>query len=212
MTMTTKTKKADTVAECTATLTALETKRAALLERGTRLPEMRRDVAYAAHVEDNAAARKELDRVADEVSKHRSEVDSINDAISEATDKLHIAQQVEAATTQRAKAKEALEVAAAFRKAGAELDAALKVAADKSAALMTLLSALHRATGTQLPSPAQVDLLSTKALETFIRRTPWGKNFRPIPPGERREFAPLIDGWATVVENRLRTVLDKEAA
>jgi hypothetical protein len=135
------------------------------------------------------------------------------DAIAEATDKLAIARQAEDALANRERAKEAIEVVAAFRKAGADLDQALKVATDKAAALMTLLSALHRATGTQSPTPSQVDVLATRAMQTFIARTPWGKNFRPIPPGERREFAHLIDGWATIVENRLRAILaEKEAA
>jgi len=61
-----------TVAECKETLRALEAKRVELVERGEKLPGLRRDAAFAAHVEQNAEARKALDKVSNELATHSS--------------------------------------------------------------------------------------------------------------------------------------------
>jgi hypothetical protein len=72
MTKTTKVTR-PTVADCEVTLRALDLKRAALVARGEKLPELRRDAAFAAHVEKDPEARKALDRVAAEVASYETE-------------------------------------------------------------------------------------------------------------------------------------------
>jgi hypothetical protein len=126
-----------------------------------------------------------------------------------------IAQALEADVADRARAREALEIVAAFRKAGHDLDESLRLVAERGRAVADLLAKLHRATGSQTPSWDQLDALGYSALQTAIARTPWARRFRPIAPSERRDFGPLFSGWATVVENRLRPLLtesNEEAA
>ena len=84
--------KVTSVAEAEEVLRSLEAKREELIARSEQLPELRRDAAFAAHVEGKAEARKALDKVAAEVSTHASELASIDDAIAAAKNKVFIAQ------------------------------------------------------------------------------------------------------------------------
>jgi hypothetical protein len=199
-------------AECEATLQALLAKRDELIARGEKLPELRRNASYAAHVEQNAEARDDLDSINAEISIHASELASIDDAIATAKNHVLIAQAQEADVAARARAKEAVTVVADFKQAGIDLDQALRAVGDRAAALMELLHKLHQTTGVQFPSADQVDTLGFKALETAIQRTPWRKRFRPVAPGERREFGALFAGWVQVIEGRLQALISKEAA
>jgi hypothetical protein len=70
--------KVTSVAECEEILKALEAKRAELVARGEKLPGLRRDAAFAAHVEQNAEARKPLDAVSQELATHSSELASLD--------------------------------------------------------------------------------------------------------------------------------------
>ena len=142
-----------------------------------------------------------------------SELASIDDAIAAAKNRVLITQAVEADAAKRASAKEALPVIAEFKKVGRDLDRALATVADRSAALMDLLRKLHQTTGQNFPSREQLDGLGYAAVMTAVLKTPWGHSFRPIPPSQRREFAPLFDGWAQVIEGRLQPLLiDEDAA
>lgn len=89
------------------TLRSLEAKRVELVERGEKLPGLRRDAAFAAHVEPNAEARKALDKVSNELATHSSELASLDEAIATAKNYVLIAQAFEAETAQRARAKDA---------------------------------------------------------------------------------------------------------
>jgi hypothetical protein len=199
-------------AECETALRTLEIKREELIACGTDLPQIRRDVAYLAHVEDNVEARRELDRVAAEVAKHQSELDSIADAIAQAKDRLIIAQEAETDKVRRANAKEAIEIVAEFRQAGRDLDDALRVVVERAGTLKELLSQLHRTTASNFPTLAHLDSLGFAALMTAVLQTPWSRSLRPISPSQRREFGPTVDGWANTIEVRLRSLLSEEAA
>jgi hypothetical protein len=141
------------------TLAALDVKRAQLLARGAELPELRRAAAFAAHVEKNAESRRVLDWVNSEVASYDSELASIDDAIAAAKNKILIAQAFEAAAADRARAREALEILVAFRKAGHDLDDALRIVGERGRALNDLVSKLHRSTNAQFPSWDQIDAL-----------------------------------------------------
>jgi hypothetical protein len=75
------------VLACQETLAALEAKRAELVARGEKLPELRRGAAFAAHVEGNEEARNALDAVNVEVATHASELASAESVLLRA-DKL----------------------------------------------------------------------------------------------------------------------------
>jgi hypothetical protein len=109
------------------------------VNRGDRLPELRRNASYAAHVEQNADARDDLDAINAEIATHQSELASLDDAIAAAKNRVVVAQAMEKDSVDRAKAKEAVEVLEAFRKAGHDLDNALRAIADKGAKLNELL-------------------------------------------------------------------------
>jgi hypothetical protein len=109
-------------------LQLLETKRAALIERGKQLPALRRAAAYAAHTGDTEA-RRALDKVNAEIATHESELQSVDDAIHQGQNQRLIAQARERDLADRAKAKEAIEILAAFRQAGTDLDRALAIPA-----------------------------------------------------------------------------------
>jgi hypothetical protein len=207
----TKAKAKESVAELEATLAALEAKRAELRERATRLPEVRRSAAYLAHVEGDADARRELDSVADEVARHQSEMDSVADAIAEATDKLHIAQSAAAHKVKRKGAKQAVEILARFKQTGADMDQALAAVVQCGNTSMQLLAELHRASGMNFPTREQVDALGYASLMTAILKTPWARSLRPLPPSQRREFRQTFEAWASVLEGRLKSLLDDAA-
>ena len=199
--------KPESVADCEAALRALEEKRAELVQRGEKLPEERRNASYDAHVENSLQARRTLNRVAAEIATYATELASLDDAITAAKNKVLIAQAFEADQAKRAKAKESVAVIAAFKKAGHDLDAALRQIAKQGEALNGLLSQLHATTGSNFPSHDQLDTLGYAAVMTALLRTPWARQFRPMQPSQRREFGPLFAGWAEVLENRIKPLL-----
>jgi chromosome segregation ATPase len=210
----TKTKQQQTVAACEQTLKELEAKRAKLVERGAELPELRRGAAYLAHVQQDAEARRALDKVNAEVAIYASELASIDDAIAAAKNKVLIAQAFEAAAADRASAARALELLGAFKEAGHELDDAWRVVSERSKLLGNLLSQLH-ACGVRVPTHEQLDVLGHAAMATAIMSTPWAKRYGHLAPNQRQTFRSLFDAWAVASESRLRAQLredDEEAA
>lgn len=211
----TKTKEPQqSVAVCEQTLQQLEAKRAKLVERGAELPELRRGASYLAHVQNDAAARRALDAVNAESATHASELQSIDDAIAAAKNKVLIAQAFEADIADRARAARALELLGAFRECGHELDDAFRAIAEKGNLLGGLLGQLHAA-GVRNPTGEQLDVLGHAAMATAIMATPWARRYRHLAPNQRQTFRGLFDNWAAGIENRLRAQLredDAEAA
>jgi len=204
--------KRQSVGDCEETLRALEIKREQLIQRGEKLPQLRREASYAAHVEKDVKSRHTLDKVAHEAATHGSELESLDDAIACAKNRLLVAKAMEGEVAARAKAKEAIEVVAHFKKLGRDLDEALRLVAERGQELEALLSKLHTTTGANFPTRDQLDALGFSALMTAVLQTPWAKRFRPMQPSQRRHFRDLFDGWATVLDNRIKPLLEDEAA
>ena len=204
--------KLQSVGDCEETLRALEIKREQLIQRGEKLPQLRREASYAAHVEKDVKSRQTLDKVAHEAATHGSELASLDDAIAYAKNRLLVAKAMEGEVVARAKAKEAIEVVAHFKKLGRDLDEALRLVAERGQELEALLSKLHTTTGANFPTRDQLDALGFSALMTAVLQTPWAKRFRPMQPSQRRHFRDLFDGWATVLDNRIKPLLQDEAA
>ncbi len=199
------------VAACEQTLKELEAKRAKLVERGAELPELRRGAAFLAHVQQDAEARRALDKVNAEVAIYASELASIDDAIAAAKNKVAIARAYEADVADRAKAKAILEMLGAFKEAGHELDDALRTVAEMGKILPNLLSQLHAA-GVRSPTFDQLDALGYQAFATALMATPWARRYEHLAPNQRRSFRTLVDGWAAPIESRLRAQLREEEA
>jgi chromosome segregation ATPase len=184
----TKAKERESSVAATAVLCELEAKRAKLVERGAELPELRRGAAYLAHVQQDAEARRALDKVSGEIATYDSELAALDDAIAEAKNRVLIAQAFEAAAADRARAARALELLGAFKEAGHELDDAWRVVSERSKLLSNLLSQLHTA-GVRVPTHDQLDVLGHAAMATAIMSTPWAKRYRHLAPNQRQRIS-----------------------
>jgi hypothetical protein len=191
------------VAAAEAILRDLEAKRDKLLAFGRELAEARRAHAHQAHAVHDPDAQRELTDVAATIAMNDSMLASIHEAISEAQAKLAIASAYEAEVADRAKAQAILEILGAFKEAGHELDDALRTVGEMGKVLGNLLSQLH-AVGVHSPSHQQLDVLGGQALLTGIMATPWAKRYPLLPPDQRRSFRVLVDGWAAMIEQRIR--------
>jgi hypothetical protein len=207
--MTKQRKPQQTVAAAEAVLRDLEAKRDKLLAFGQQLTEARRAHAYQAHAADDPDARRELDNVIAAAATNDGVLTSVQEAISEAETKLAVARAYEADVADQAKARAILELLGAFRECGREMDDAARTLGETGKVLTGLLSQLHAA-GVHSPSLQQFDVLGDQALKTAILGTPWGKRYPLLAPHERRMFGDLIDGWATMIESRIRAQLGEQ--
>jgi hypothetical protein len=207
--MTTQHEPRQTVADCEETLRVLESKRAELVARGAELPELRKGAAYLAHVERNAEARRALDKVNAEVATYASELQSLEDAIDAAKNRVLIAQAFESAADDQARAARALEMLGAFQLAGHELDDALRTVAETGKLLGNLLPQLHAA-GVRTPTYEQLDALGYQAFASAIMQTPWHRRFEHLAPNERKSFRGLIDAWVMAMRPRLKGQLGEQ--
>ena len=205
----TKSREPQTVAAAEQTLAMLQEKRASLVTRGAELDERRRFAAYAAHAQLDPAARNILGKINGEVGVHGSELRSVDDAISEAQTKLTIAKAYEADVADQAKARAIMEIVGVFREAGREMDDAARTLGEMGKLLGNLLGQL-RAAGITSPSHEQLDVLGGQALQTAILATPWGKRYEHLAPGQRQTFRALVDGWAEMIESRVKAQLGKQ--
>jgi len=191
------------VAVAEAVLRDLETKRDKCVAFGRELAEARRAHAYKAHAVHDSDAQRELADAAAAIALNDSMLASIQEAISEAQNKLAIARAYEAAAADRARARRALELLGAFKKAGHELDDALRTVAETGKLLGNLLPQLHAA-GVRSPTHEQLDALGYQAFATAIMQTPWHRRFEHLAPNERKSFRSLIDAWVVAIQPRLK--------
>ena len=94
---------------CQRILQELIEKRARLVERGIKIADERRNIAYDAHADGDKAARARLDKLHTEVVFQAAELASIDNAIETARARLDIAQH-EAAVKDNADARKAREI------------------------------------------------------------------------------------------------------
>jgi hypothetical protein len=89
------------VEEATKIIATLEDKRQHLNQRAVELADERNKIAFGAHVDGDAKARKRLDAINLELATMASEQSSVDAALTEANNRLAIAKQAEARTTDR---------------------------------------------------------------------------------------------------------------
>lgn len=136
----------------------LDARRNGLVERGAELAEQRRSAAYSAHVQHDHEARLTLDQVNAEVATHASELQSVDDALVTARERLQQAQRAEALAADREQAKALRAAVREFHEAGVRVDHALGLLARDGHALLDALRQVH-ALGCAFPSSAQMESL-----------------------------------------------------
>lgn len=187
----------------------LQAKHRKLMEFAAELAEERKFLSFKAHGIDDVNAKSRLENVIAATTQNTEVLTSLTDAISEAEGKLVIAKAVEAENAARGKAQATLELAAAFRQCGQELDQSARTLGETSRLLIGLMTQLH-GLGVTHPTNPQLDILGHQALLTTLAATPWAKHYPLLAPHERRSFADLIGGWATMIEARVRAQLGDE--
>ena len=97
-----------------------------------------------------------------------------------------------------------------FLKAGTAVDGALSALAHNGHALTEALHQIH-ALGAQFPTTQQLDALGHICLRSALMQTPWARSVETVPPGQRRSFRSLVEGWATNLEaNHIRPRLGEQ--
>jgi hypothetical protein len=208
------TKKAQTVAEASATLEALQETRARLVTRTAEIDNERRAAAYQCHVNRDPEARRELDRINQEAATHDSELRSVDDAIATAKAKLSIAKQNEAKAAAGALAKEVRKIVAEFI-ACAERQDELGAEFNANAAALEELGGWLDRHGFQKPQRPSLCALATHTLMTGLP-SQWRRsrlaNFRVLGSNERHSFAGFVKEQAANILHNIADNKEEEAA
>ena len=186
----------------------LENKRREIVEKGIELTDERQRIAFSAHTGDSKA-RKRLDEINSAMASHASEVAGIEAAIVEATARLDAAHCDAALAADREAAQKLSKELAVFEECASEMDAALEDFVNHAKLLEQTLITMNQL-GAQSPSRAQLDSLGARALLTALQRTPWAREFSPLPPRERITFAALVEGWRASVRNNIAQRLGQQ--
>jgi hypothetical protein len=192
------------VADAEQVIANLESKRAALIERGNEMATIRASYAYAAHARDDKVARAKLDQINRETAEHGSELASIDAALKTAQQRLEAAQRAEARAADREQAKALRDAVRQFVQHAAGVDSALEVLVASCNGLQESLTAMHRA-GSQFPSDAQLQSLGGRVLLGALSKTPFRRNFETLPPLERnRTMMQVAQQWGDTVERSIQ--------
>ncbi len=195
-------------------LAELVAKRDTLAGRMAELSAERQRIAFVALAGGDAKARKHLDQLNTEGATLAGEAESIEAAIAEAIARVAAAQNAEALAADR-------EQAAALRAAlgdvadcARKIDGAFETIVAESQRYDDLVGLIvHKLGGSRVlggNAPNVARIFALRALETMLGKTPWRREFRPVPPLERRSFSDLIcgrdhagsrtPGWAERIE------------
>jgi len=188
-----------------ATLALLEHERNKFLDRQAQHADKRRALAFDAHAGD-AEAIKLLDQLQREAVELQTQIDGINDAITEGQRRLVLARARERQEQNGIKAEALRQVLGRFTAAGRELENALTALVRSSREMRSALNDLH-AGGIHFPRHEVIEGLGYRALATELRKTIWANHFRPLGHDDRRNFADLIASWSTAIERAITAQL-----
>jgi hypothetical protein len=190
----------------------LERKREACVARGTELADERGALAFAAHANNDAKAKARLEAIHDAISKHASELSSLDAALRSASERLERARQAEATKADR-------ETAKALKAVCAEFLALAELADQQAAAFTATCNALERA-GSALsqaglpPSPMQRVAFLSRAIWTALMDLPqaWrrGDDFRVLGSNEKRTFTSVAQDWMTGAQRTINAKLGEQ--
>jgi hypothetical protein len=192
------------VADAEQVIANLESKRAALIERGNELATIRASLAYAAHARDDKVARAKLDQINRETAEHGSELASVDAALKTAQQRLETAKRHQAKQADREQAKALRDALQQFLQHAAGVDSALEVLVASCNGLQESLTAMHRC-GSNFPTDAQLQSLGGRVLLGALNRTCFRRNFETLPPLERdRSMARIVAQWSDTVERSIQ--------
>lgn len=180
------------------------------------MAERRKAASYGAHVQHDPESRKQLDAVNAEIGTHASELQSFDDALATARQRLQQAQVAQVKAEVREQARELRKAVERFVAIGRDLDRTFAHLADQGAALQAALAEVHRC-GSPFPSAQQLDVLGMICVRSALQNSPWQRAVERTAPHERRSFRQLVEGWAAGIEQnairpRLGEHTDTEAA
>lgn len=177
------------------TIQNLEKKRASLVERGVRLVEERRLIAYDAHADGDQKARARLDKLNAEAATHASELASIDDALATANNKLASAQHAATTAADRQRAADLQDEFQHFVALAKKIDSDLNTVVVASNELKSSMDQIHRL-GSPTPTSQRFLVLGEMALHGRLMFSAWPRGFRHLPPKDRHNLADLAAGWA----------------
>ena len=193
------------------TIAKLQTKRASLVERGVRLVEERRLIAYDAHADGDQKARARLDKLNAEAATHASELASLDDALATANKKLEAAQHAQATAEDRQRAADLQDEFQHFIALAKKIDNALGIVVATSNELKELMDTIHRL-GSGTPTSQQFLVLGEMALHGRLMFSAWPRGFRHLPPKDRHNLGDLAAGWARSAAPGIAQRLGEEQA
>jgi hypothetical protein len=198
-------------------LAELIAKRDAHLERGTKLADDRREIAFAANTGDQGA-RKKLDALNHEAALHERELENLSAAIEEAIKRLDAARREENLKGDRKKALRLRELLPRFVAHGEKIDELLASMVAEANAMAQTLREMN-ALGCANPNDRQLHVNASFVIHTAMSQSPWRSEFRHLRPEERRTFGALFDGttkaypggfergaWKTTIERSIEAL------
>ncbi len=190
-----------------AILAKLKDRRSKLFDKSKEISQKRVELAYDSQVTPDGPARKQLDRIVAEAYAHDAEINTVEHAIVEATDRLQIAVDKAAAVQRRLLLKQVQHELDSFVAAGAVLDGALQsvaaAALEIDQSLRRLHLAQHSAGLPSFPEGSQLDSLGYRALLTVLSGTIWRRNFEVLGPTQRRRFGELLEIWRETINRQI---------
>jgi len=198
-------------------LAELTAKRDDHLERGKKLTDDRREIAFAANTGDQGA-RKKLDALNHEAALHERELENLSAAIEEANKRLDAARREENLKVDRKKAVRLRELLPRFVAHGEKIDGMLASLVAESNSMAQTLREMN-ALGCANPNDRQLHVNASFVIHAAMSQSPWRSEFRHLRPEERRTFGALFDGakkaypggfergaWKTTIERSIEAL------
>jgi hypothetical protein len=203
----------DAIIKAERTLSSLQAKRAAAAARAEAISRERESIGYAVFVDDDAAARKQLEKLNAEGATIAGNLEALDAAIAKATEKVVAAKAAAAKAADRQQALALRGHVVEFVECGKQADAALAMLIAATHGMRAALNAIHGC-GSDFPSHQQLLSLGEHALKTGLMQMPgFARAFEHLPPSSRRSFSDLFEGWASMIErNNISPRLGEELA
>jgi hypothetical protein len=197
------------VEQATTTLNSLLDQRDELVARAAKFNADRQAVAYAAHTGDKTAQDK-LRKLNDETVLHNAKLEGIDAAIAEANSRLASAQRNEAATSDREQAEALRAKLNRFVELALLCDDCILDFLGAAKELQSTLDDIH-ALGCASPNSAQMRVLATLAIKSFVMQIPWtAKEWEHLAPNQRKTFRELAENWAAQISQHINTRLGEQ--
>jgi hypothetical protein len=186
------------------TVAKLKDKRAVAAKRVSEITKEREAVGYSVHVDQDKAARKQLDALSVEAATLDGELDSLDGAIAEAGARLEAAQADEASKEDRANAAAVRTKLKHLVRLSQQADEHLSAFGLIASEMKSTVDALHQL-GQAAPTHMQMMTFCGLATGSVLMFLPWQRTseYPHLAPRERRTFSSLFKGWADAAERSI---------